>query len=280
MSDTRAELKGAVALALALALTGFFIASFSLGLVEWDESFRKSVLVKVENLNGNLEDAVSVVENITERKAVVASNPGLLLAELPVDFTENLAEEIENALSGMALGVEVLELSPLFGGELFGLFLLGLVAGLFALGFALLLVHRRKRVAWACPLVVGLTLGESLGVACLLGMPMGLGAIVGSTMLLLYLLSLSSFVLTAPLRSDDEIRRIRESAKELSLSGCGILLIMFIAFAVLIPETVATNFFIVVLAGTALGYLNFGWVATVLFREGVPPTPVRYHVSL
>jgi hypothetical protein len=56
---------------------------------------------------------------------------------------------------------------------------------------------------------------------------------------------------------------------------------MLIAFAVLAPETVAINFFIVILIGVAFGYLNLGWIAAALLRERVPPAAtVRYHVGL
>lgn len=284
MQETRTEKavvkKEIAAFALAVVLTAVFIGSLISGTAKWDESFSRSTLVKVENFSGGRTSIISSVEEASGARAVVASSSGLLLLEIPTEYSAPLAEKIESALEGAGGEVGVLEVDPLFNHQLFNLFLTAVAVSLVALGFVLLLIFRRKRISWVCPLTIGLTVGEALGLFVLTGFPVGLGAIVGTTIVFLYLLNLCSVVLTNQIRSDEEVSRLRKNLKELAFSALGVLLLIFGTFTLLSRGTILIDSLVVILLGGILGYLNFERMMIPLLREKIHPAVAKYHVSL
>jgi len=269
---TRWEILGA-----GIILTAIFLGLVITGNINWGADFKDSILVKIENVNRDPQSLIKEIETTAGTTGISGISDNLILVELPLSYSDELAAKIENTISG-AGAIEVLQIAPLLEPSVFHALLKGIALGLAIIAVFLLLVFRRKRMAWLFPLLLGVTIGETLAICIFANLPMGIGTMTGVVLLLLYLIGTGSKLLVHPMRLDE---KTYQKLRGIFLPSFGVLLcILLISSLLLGLETQLALALIVVGIGGGLGCLNYATVLVPAIQEKKATEVVKYHVSV
>jgi hypothetical protein len=254
-------------LGILLALSGVFIGLLISGNVKWSPDFQPATIIRVEGVS-DPELAAEQMESALQELSVVGIAENMLLVEIPrlTDLPENLESLIEGE-------IEVTELGPLFRYETFHSFLTAVAMAMVALGVALLIITRRKRVAWVVPLVTGSSVGGALGIYTIVGLPLDSATMVGAMLGILYMLAIQAKLLHRPSKAAERERGFLEDFELNSL------VVLLVGFAPALLVNLAWFFALLLLLGV-IGYLS----TVLVVRPAVAVKPAyevaRYHVSL
>jgi preprotein translocase subunit SecF len=301
------RLRVAVPVTLGIILAGFLGAALASESFPLGGEFNSTIFVRVwwyryGEMDIDKGFVTATVEEILGEKGIPGSpHPGVLM-EVPVEYDESLAgelenelaqrigndlvgrgaiseNELENTISELKDKISVMEIGPRIPSEHLARFGLAIACVLVFLGILALVIHRHRRVAWSLPLVIGLDIVDLLGLMVLVGLPFGWGSMLGVMIVLMHAITTNILMVSRIKTGEDPARKAREAAKTGLEMMLGVLIFCG-AFTALLEFPQFLDLMGAVTIGSLVNILNTSWLNAEILARRVKPAEVKYHVSL